>query len=118
MKFDTNKQLNVIGRGTTLQGTLTSAGSLHVDGNIIGDIVASESVEIGMTGQVQGNILAKSIKISGGVDGKIESNDMLVFSSKAIVRGDIKAAKLIIEEGAQFNGNCAMVNGQTAKPKE
>jgi len=110
--------MNIIGRGTTLQGTLTSAGSLHVDGNIIGDVVASESVEIGTTGQVQGNIQAKTVKISGGVEGRIDSSDTLVFSSKASVRGDIKAAKLIIEEGASFNGNCAMLNGQIAKPKE
>ena len=118
MKFDTNKSVNIIGKGTVVQGKVVSEGSLHIDGKIIGDIVTNENVEIGLIGTVSGNIQAKSVKIAGKVEGKIDSNDSLTFSSKAIVRGDIKAAKLIIEEGAQFNGNCAMVNGQTAKPKE
>jgi len=119
MKFDSNKQMNFIGRGTTLQGKLNSEGSLHIDGNVIGDIIASESVEIGINGIVKGNIQGKSIKISGGVEGKIESRDTLLFSSKAVVKGDIKAAKLNIEEGARFNGNCAMSEAQpVSKPKE
>jgi cytoskeletal protein CcmA (bactofilin family) len=118
MKFETgNKQLNIIGRGTTVQGKLTSSGSLHVDGSIVGDIIATDNVEIGVTGQVKGNVQGKIIKISGAVDGKIESSDTLTFSEKSVVRGDIRAAKLIIEEGAKFNGNCAM-SEQTIKPKE
>ena len=51
--------------------------------------------------------------IGGRITGGILAQEKLVFESKAIVRGDIRAAKLVIDEGALFDGKCIMSESKT-----
>ena len=46
--------------------------------------------------------------IGGKLKGHVVAQEKLVFEAKAIVQGDIRAAKLVIDEGATFDGKCMM----------
>ncbi|OGR86207.1 MAG: hypothetical protein A3A86_00725 [Elusimicrobia bacterium RIFCSPLOWO2_01_FULL_60_11] len=98
----------VIGTETIIQGTLASKGSIRVDGKVEGGITEADSVVIGESGDVQGDVSAKSVVIGGKVIGNISASSIEILSAAAI-HGDIKTAALAISEGANFEGNCTMI---------
>lgn len=107
--------LNLIGHGTTVEGRVRSQGSVRVDGRVIGEVNAYQAVSIGASGEVEGNISAKSITVGGKVRGNLSAQEKLVFLEKATVLGDIRAAKLVIDEGAVFDGKCSMTSTGASK---
>ncbi len=108
MKTETGSDLNLIAAGTVFEGKLKTPGSIRVDGKVIGDITASQNISLGTSGDVEGNLTAASVTIGGKLKGSAVAQDKLVLESKAVVRGDIRASKLVVDEGAQFDGKCAM----------
>jgi cytoskeletal protein CcmA (bactofilin family) len=105
---NTIKELNLIGSGTSLEGKVRTQGSIRVDGKMVGELHAAENVAIGLTGEVDGMINGRNVTIGGKIRGNITAVDKLVFENKAVVRGDIKAARLVIDEGAIFDGKISM----------
>ena len=97
----------VIGTDTIIQGTVASKGSIRVDGKIEGGITEADSVVIGGTGDIQGDVAARTVVIGGKVTGNISASNIEILSDAAI-HGDIKTAALAISEGADFEGNCTM----------
>ena len=108
MKTETTTELNLIASGTVFEGKLKTPGSIRIDGKVVGEVTATQNVSIGSSGEVDGNVSAKNIAIGGKIKGIAIAQEKLVFESKAVVRGDIRAAKLVIDEGAVFDGKCVM----------
>jgi cytoskeletal protein CcmA (bactofilin family) len=117
-KDDSTKDLNLIGHGTTFEGKVRSQGAIRVDGRVVGEITAYENVSIGTSGEVEGNINAKNITIGGKVRGSLAAQEKMVFLGQAVVQGDIRASKLVIDEGAVFDGKCSMTAATAAKTAE
>ena len=116
VKPETGTELNLIAAGTVLEGKVRTPGSIRVDGKIVGDVSATQSISIGNTGDIDGNLSAKNVTIGGKINGTIVAQEKLVFETKAVVRGDIRAAKLVIDEGALFDGKCTMAETPKAMP--
>ncbi|MCZ6775518.1 MAG: polymer-forming cytoskeletal protein [Ignavibacteria bacterium] len=110
-----NDDLSLVGAGTLIEGKIKTDGSIRVDGTLIGEIVAKASAAIGLTGTVEGGVMAKNVTIAGKVKGTVTATEKLTLEGKSITRGDIRASKLIVDEGATFDGQCAMTsqNGAT-----
>ena len=104
---------NIIGKGTSLDGNLTTAGNLRVEGKVGGNIHTKAKVVLGDTSMVEGNIIAQNAEIGGEVQGTIQIAGLLTLKPTAVVNGDIITSKLVFEEGAKFNGQCNM--GDPAK---
>jgi cytoskeletal protein CcmA (bactofilin family) len=98
----------MIGPGTVVEGKIRSQGSVRIDGKLTGEITASESLAVGLSGEVDGNVTAKNVTIGGKVRGSITASEKIVFEGKAVIKGDIRASKLIIDEGCLFDGRVAM----------
>ena len=113
IKTETGGELNLVAAGTVFEGKLRTPGSIRIDGKIIGEVTAAQNISIGGSGDVDGNITARNVTIGGKIKGMVVAQEKLVFETKAIVRGDIRAAKLVIDEGAMFDGKCMMAE---AKP--
>ena len=113
MKGETGNEMNLIGQGTVFEGKLKTAGNIRIDGRVIGDIVVTQNISIGATGDIDGNVSARNITIGGKVKGALVAQEKMVFESRAVIRGEIRAAKLVIDEGALFDGKCVM---SEAKP--
>ncbi len=103
-----NNSSNIIGKGTSLEGNLHTAGNLRIEGKVVGSVATKAKLVLGATSWVKGNITAQNAEIGGEVQGTIEVTGLLVLKSSAIVQGDIITTKLVFEEGAQFNGKCKM----------
>ncbi|PCJ64125.1 MAG: hypothetical protein COA58_14160 [Bacteroidetes bacterium] len=102
--------LNVLGEGTTIDGNLTSSGDLRIDGVVNGDVETKSKCVLGLSGRIVGNIHAKSCDISGKVDGNVKVSDLLLLKSSGKINGDINTAKIVVENGGEFNGSCTMGN--------
>ncbi len=101
-------QINIVAHGTRFEGKITSSGSLRIDGQITGDISLTGDLVIGANGEISGNIDAQTVTVGGKVTGNINAKNKLVFENKARIKGDIRASKLVIDEGATFDGKCDM----------
>ncbi|HAV24171.1 MAG: hypothetical protein A2X67_06620 [Ignavibacteria bacterium GWA2_55_11] len=109
-KTDPVKELNIIGAGTIVEGKVRSQGSVRVDGRVVGEVSASESLAVGITGEIEGNITAKTVTVGGKIRGSITAADKVVFEGKSVVRGDIRATRLVIDEGSVFDGRVSMTD--------
>jgi cytoskeletal protein CcmA (bactofilin family) len=105
---NTSNILSLIGPGTLIEGKITTEGSVRIDGRLVGDLISKSNVTIGGTGSVEGNVTGSSISLAGKINGTVLASDKLTLEAKSFLRGDIRAQKLVVDEGAVFNGNCSM----------
>ena len=103
----TNK-INMIGVGTTIEGTISSNENIRFDGILIGSLITKGKVFVGQSGKVTGEIRCKNCEVEGVVDGKVIVEELLSLRSMSKLYGDIKTGKLAIEPGAIFTGKCDM----------
>ncbi len=109
--------LSLIGANTSVEGKLTTEGSIRIDGKLVGDVIAKSNVAVGLTGTVEGSITGKNIALAGHVKGHVTAVEKLLLESKSVMRGDIRAVKLVVDEGATFDGNCGMSKAETEHPR-
>ncbi len=101
-------QINIVAHGSRFEGKITSPGSLRVDGQVTGDISLTGDLVIGANGDINGSVEAQTVTVGGKITGNITANAKLVLENKARIKGDIRASKLVIDEGALFDGKCDM----------
>lgn len=107
----------LVGHGTVIEGSLNVSSSMRVDGKIMGKIKCSDSLLVGKTGVVEASVKVKNATIGGKVVGDIQADEVVILESNSAVIGDVTTKKLIIEEGAIFNGTCHMSNDVPSKVK-
>jgi cytoskeletal protein CcmA (bactofilin family) len=66
---------------------------------------------VGENAEIQGEIKTKSITVYGRVHGNITVAERCELKSKCVLQGDLKAARLTIEEGATFIGKSEVTSG-------
>ena len=108
ISFETKNGDTVIGAEAYFQGTLTAKGSLRIDGRVDGSIVDAKFVTIGKTGKVKGDVSCEVCYINGEVNGNITALDHIEALAGSRIDGDLRSARIMLEEGALFNGNCSM----------
>lgn len=109
-------EVTIIGAGVILEGKISCKGNIRVDGVVNGDINANGSVAVGENGEINGEINAEIINVGGKVTGSLNAKDKLVLEAKAVLKGDVVTKILVVEAGANFDGNSKMAGGkETAK---
>ncbi len=99
---------NRIVEGTAITGDITTKADFRLDGKLIGNFTSEGKIVIGPTGEVQGDIICKSIDIEGKFSGKLQAEGMLNIKSKAHITGEVIVGKLAVEPGAKFEASCEM----------
>ena len=94
-----------IGQGVVIEGRITSAHDLRIDGSVEGTIeVGDHGLVVGARAAVKANLVAKSILISGTVIGNTTATDRLDLQATGSVEGDISSPRLLMVEGAVVKG--------------
>ncbi len=99
---------NRINLGTIVEGTIESDGDLRIEGTIRGTLRTKAKVAVGPTGLIEGDVHCKSADIEGRITGDIEVSEVLTLKASSIVEGNIYTSKIVIENGAHFDGICNM----------
>ncbi len=98
----------IVGKGTYFEGALKVQSSIRVDGKLKGRLTTGESLVVGKEGEIDGEVAVKNAIIGGKVRGKIHASGRIVLEEKSLFHGELKTAKLVINEGAVFEGVCSM----------
>jgi len=96
-------QVSTISRGMTVAGKIVSEGTVHVLGQVEGELRAL-TVLIDEGAKVEGDVVGEELTIGGMVKGTIHAN-RVKLNSTAVVEGDIFHRSLSIEEKARFEGS-------------
>ena len=108
----------IIGKGTVINGDMNVQNSLRIDGKVIGNVSATDTVIVGKEGEVEGKVRGKNILLAGIVKGNVNASDKVYLETKASIFGDIKSSKLVIDEGAVFDGKSQMKNDPKSHAKK
>lgn len=95
---------NVLNSDVEIKGNLKFAGELTFEGKLEGEIQTEGALNLGDTAVVTGNINAQTVVVRGKVNGNITAKDKIEIKAKAELFGDIRATKLVVEEGVTFVG--------------
>jgi len=111
-------ELNFIGNGTSIDGDIITNSSIRVDGNVKGTLKCEHTLTVGESGEIEGSVKAKNAVVGGKIKGKIIVEEKLVLEAKSELIGELKSKKLIIDEGAVFDGASDMgIKAAVAEPK-
>lgn len=95
---------NTLASDVEIKGNLKFSGELAFDGKLEGEINTDGVLNLGDSAVVNGNINAQSVVVRGKITGNISAKEKIEIKSKAELFGDIRAAKLLVEEGVTFVG--------------
>ncbi len=98
----------LIGPDAEIKGTISTKGTLRIDGSVDGGVANAEAVVIGEDGKVKGDVTAQTVVVGGKISGNIIASASIEMLPHSQVKGDINAPQLYIAEGAVFEGNCVM----------
>jgi cytoskeletal protein CcmA (bactofilin family) len=94
--------------GSRISGKLNFETPARIDGHVEGEINAKDSLTIGESAVVAAQIKADSVVVAGKVSGDIVAAHRIEIRPSAKVLGNVTAPTLVINEGALFEGHCAM----------
>ena len=95
---------NVLNSDVELKGTLKFTGELTFDGKLDGDINSEGTLNLGDNAVVKGTVDVGSVVVRGKINGNISAKEKIDIKAKTELFGDLRAAKLVIEEGVTFVG--------------
>jgi len=102
--------------GTELSGELRFRDVMRVDGRLKGRIVSDNMLIIGETGQVDAEIDCGIVSIRGKVTGQVCGRQRIELLAGCRVQATLVSPKLVIEDGAFFQGDCRMGDGVALPP--
>ena len=98
-----------IGKSITIKGDLSGNEDLQIDGTVEGRIdLPNNQLTIGAEGRVKAEVHAKAVIVIGHVTGNLSAADRIQVEATGVVDGDVKAPRLVVEEGAVINGSITM----------
>ncbi len=111
VKSDNISSATIITQGSKLSGDLESADTVHVDGEVNGNISVNNIVVVGKSGIVNGNIKAQKVICSGKIDGFVDCSDIEILQGaevsykivskiviiNSIFKGEIAAEKILVD---------------------
>ena len=108
-----------VGHGTVLTGETHFQMMLRVDGHLTG-VVTSDggTLIVGTNGQVDANVSVGVATINGVVNGDVIASEKIQLGRTARVMGNVATPRLVIEEGAVFEGGCSMIKAREVMESE
>ena len=97
-----------LGASALITGNVRATSCL-IEGLVEGKVECSEDLELGRTGRLNADAMAgKEMNIGGQLFGSVSTGGIARLRATARLSGNIRARRIVIEEGAVFNGSCTM----------
>lgn len=97
--------------GTELMGELRFRDTFRIDGKVKGKIFSEKTLIVGEAGRIEADVDCGVVSIRGTVKGHVRGRERIEVLSGGKVFGTLEAPRLVIEEGAFFQGDCEMAPG-------
>jgi len=100
--------------GTEFHGELRFRNTFRIDGKVKGRIVSENTLIVGESGQVDAEVECGVVSIRGTVSGRIQGRERIELLAGSRVHATLVSPRLVIEEGAFFQGDCEMTPNAAA----
>ena len=111
------KSSNLLVRGTTVEGDISTETDIRLDGKMTGKLSSKGKVIIGPSGEMNGDIECQNAVIEGHFNGNLLVHELLMVKETAHVEGDVRTNKLVVQSGSVFNVSCGMGKALSRKGK-
>jgi cytoskeletal protein CcmA (bactofilin family) len=109
---------NTLANDVEIKGSIKFMQDLSVDGKVEGEITSPNGMlVVGQNAELRGEIKTKSVTVYGKVHGNITVDERCELKANAQLHGDLKAARLVIEEGATFVGKSEVTPNKVTQMK-
>ena len=112
-----NRIDSLIGAGTKISGSVSFVGGLRVDGEILGDVVASgdeaSTLVISEPGHIIGEIRVSHLVVNGTIDGPVHASEFMELQAKSRITGDVHYSRLEMHLGAVIEGRLIHKSSET-----
>ena len=107
----------IIGEHISIEGSIGGEENLEIEGSMKGNIdLEKHNFRVGLKGQVEGEVNARNVSISGEFKGNIKSHEKVEITREADFYGEIKAKSISIEDGAYIKGVIELDREPNRKP--
>ena len=100
----------MIGVDASINGSIELSEGVIIYGKVNGDVVTNGPVRIAKNALIKGNVKGSDVRVGGEVMGNIDAKGQVVLGKDCKLKGNIVYKKLLIEEGAKFEGKCEIIN--------
>jgi len=107
----------VVGKGISLQGTVSDAERLVVEGTVESQMIAAQELQITHSGVCKGELQVEDAEIAGVFDGTLTANGNLIIRATGRVLGTARCRRLQVEEGGQISGKMEMITDAPSAPR-
>ena len=95
----------VLGRAVVVRGDLSCDGDLVVEGTVEGFVLVRDgNLEIAPHAEVLADMRATRVVVKGRVRGAISATERIELTPTAVVDGNLSASRVVLADGARFNG--------------
>lgn len=98
----------LVGQGTQINGDLEFSGGLHVDGKIIGNVVAEEGstaiLILSEYGHIEGEVKVPCMVLNGEIVGDVYGSTRVELAPKSRIKGSVYYNLIEMAIGAEVNG--------------
>jgi cytoskeletal protein CcmA (bactofilin family) len=105
--------LSIIASGTIVSGDVKTEGTVKIEGEVLGNVIAGQQVLLARGSRVKGDVQTREAVIGGLVEGAIRAGDRVEIQATAVVQGDITTQRIVIAEGGQVNGGLEMTRKES-----
>ena len=99
----------LIGHHTEIRGDILFTGGLHVDGKVIGNIIAESGsgsvISLSEEAVIEGEIHVPNVVVNGSVIGDVYSDTHIELAEKARIKGNVYYSYIEMARGSEVNGN-------------
>ena len=100
----------VLGKSVVVKGQIIAGEDLTIDGEADGTVELQEHrLTVGPNGKVMAAVKAREVVVIGTLHGNVETRDKIQIRKGATLVGDIRTARIEIEDGAYFKGNIDII---------
>ena len=105
-------QINEVTRisaGAEIKGVMNSSCDIRIDGVFEGKLITTGKLVVGDNAKFIGEVMCRNCDIWGTIEGTLVVSELFGLKKSACITGDVSCRRLIIEEGASFDGTCTMI---------
>lgn len=103
------RRMLVVGRGISVQGTVTDAERLVVEGTVEATMIHATELSIALGGVFRGEVEVEDAEIAGTIDGTLIARGSMIVRATGKVLGTARCRRLQVEDGGQITGRIEML---------
>jgi len=106
----------LVAQDTVIEGEIKGSGDVRIEGTLKGKLNCTAEVHVAEGGVVEADLKAENVSVAGKVNGNIVGAQKIELGPSAEVEGDITSPRILIREGATFEGQVFMTGKKSTKP--